>query len=107
MDTAHFLGMLVVALGSLFGFFWALARPLISGVTELTKSITSLNESVKGLKDDMQQIKDDLKEETEHASLSRKRLWDHNDEQDRKIENHEKRIYHMELKNGVSHEEKN
>lgn len=107
MDTAQFLGMLVVALGSLFGLFWTLARPLISGVTELTKSITSLNESVKGLKDDMQKIKDDLKEETEHASLSRKRLWDHNDEQDRKIENHEKRIYHMELKNGVSHEEKN
>ena len=96
MTEAEFMGMLVAALAGLFALFKAVAKPLISGVTELTKSITSLDDSVNRLQSDMAGIKKDLEKETAHSSQSRKRLWEHNEEQDKKLEDHEKRIYHLE-----------
>lgn len=99
MTEAEFMGMLVVALAGLFALFRAVGKPLISGVTELTKSITSLDASVNRLQSDMAGIKKDMEKETEHSSQSRKRLWEHNEEQDEKLEDHEKRIFKLELKN--------
>ncbi len=105
MTEAQFMGMLVVALVSLFALFKAVAKPLIKGLTELTKSITTLDASVNQLQSDIANIKNDIEKETEHSSQSRKRLWAHNDEQDKKLENHEKRIWHLELQNKeVKHE---
>lgn len=105
ITEAQFMGMLVVALVSLFALFKAVAKPLIKGLTELTKSITTLDASVKRLQSDMVNIKTDIGKETEHSSQSRKRLWAHNEEQDKKLENHEKRIWHLELQNKeVNHE---
>lgn len=99
MTEAQFMGMLVVALISLFALFKAVAKPLIKGLTELTKSITMLDASVNRLQSDVANIKSDIEKETEHSSQSRKRLWEHNDEQDEKLEDHEKRIFKLELKN--------
>ena len=99
MTEAEFMGMLVAALAGLFALFRAVGKPLISGVTELTKSITSLDASVNRLQSDMAGIKKDMEKETEHSSQSGKRLWEHNDEQDEKLEDHEKRIFKLELKN--------
>lgn len=99
MTEAEFMGMLVAALAGLFALFKAVAKPLIKGLTELTKSITSLDGSVNRLQSDMADIKKDMEKETEHSSQSRKRLWEHNEEQDEKLENHEKRIFKLELKN--------
>lgn len=105
MTEAQFMGMLVVALISLFALFKAVAKPLIKGLTELTKSITTLDASVNRLQSDVANIKSDIEKETEHSSQSRKRIWAHNDEQDKKLENHEKRIWHLELQNKeVNHE---
>ena len=71
MTEAEFMGMLVAALAGLFALFRAVGKPLISGVTELTKSITSLDASVNRLQSDMADIKKDMEKETEHSSQSR------------------------------------
>jgi len=98
MTEAEFMGMLVAALAGLFALFKAVAKPLIKGLTELTKSITSLDASVNRLQSDVASIKGDLEKEITHSSQSRKRIWEHNDAQDKKLENHEKRIFHLEQK---------
>ncbi len=97
MTEVQFMGMLVLTLGSLFALFKVLAKPLITGLTELTKSITSLDMSVQGLKKDMADIKDDLSRETEHSTVARRRLWEHNEQQDKRLDEHDQKILRLEM----------
>lgn len=92
ITEAEFLGMLVIALGSLFALFKVFAQPLIKGLTELTKSITSLDVSVQGLKEDIAEIKARAEKDAEHSSDAHRRLWEHNDEQDKRLDEHDKQL---------------
>ena len=38
----------------------------------------------------------ELDEQSEHSRESHKRLWDHNEEQDNRLDDHERRIHDME-----------
>lgn len=98
MTEAQFMGMLIAALTGLFALLKIIAKPLITGLTELTKSITSLDLSVQSLKGDMENLKNDLSKEAEHSTTARRRLWEHNEAQDKIIQEHDKRIYRLEQK---------
>jgi predicted PurR-regulated permease PerM len=62
---------------------------IIKGIIPLIKSITELTTVVK-------QIKEDLECFQTRSSNSHKRLWEHNEQQDEKIDNHESRLIKIE-----------
>ena len=70
---------------SLVGFAIAVGTPIIKLNTSITKLIERLNGLDEGL--------DEL---TVRNSKSHERLWKHNEKQDTKIEDHEKRITILE-----------
>lgn len=74
-----------LGLGALVSFMVAIITPLI----KLNTSITKLNSSVSGLKESIDRIEKDNK-----ANL--KEVWDHNDEQDKAIAEHTRKINNLE-----------
>jgi len=70
---------------TLVGLIAALIKPIIS----LTRSITELTVVVRDLKSDMD-------EHRAHSHDSHKRMWDHNDKQDKQLNDHEVRISNLE-----------
>ena len=76
-----------LAIGELIAFLMLMAKPLIN----LTTTLTKLDATVETLKTT-------LENQREHSSKVHKKLWDHNDKQDEKIEDHEKRILIIEQK---------
>lgn len=74
---------------ALTGFIAAVVRPIVS----LTRSITELSVVVRGLRADM----DDQKQS---AHETHRRLWQREEEQDRRLSAHEQRIGALEGKGG-------
>ena len=72
---------------SLVGLGAAVIKPIVS----LTQSITKLTVVV-------ERLERELDEQSEHSRESHKRLWDHNEEQDNRLDDHERRIHDMEHK---------
>ena len=79
---------------ALVGFIISVTTPLI----KLNSSITKLNAGV----DTLQAALDRIEEENEK---SHKRIWEHNEEQDVKLTNHENRIVKIETKMEIMHPE--
>lgn len=79
----------VTVIIALVGLVAALANPL----TRLTRSITTLTVVVDRLQSDME-------EQREHCRQSHQRIWEHNEKQDAKLENHEGRLRDLEQKEG-------
>ena len=46
----------------------------------------------------VERLERELDEQSEHSRESHKRLWDHNEEQDNRLDDHERRIHDMEHK---------
>lgn len=72
---------IVCVLISLIGLISAIVKPL----TNLTKSITELTVIVGGLKDG-------LADQKSAADEEHKKIWDHNKEQDDKLQEHEAKL---------------
>lgn len=70
---------------SLVGFAIAVGTPIIKLNTSITRLIDRLNNLDEG-----------MEELTARNSRSHERIWRHNEEQDKKIEEHEKRIIILE-----------
>ena len=70
---------------SLVGLGAAVIKPIVS----LTQSITKLTVVV-------ERLERELDEQSEHSRESHRRLWDHNEEQDNRLDDHERRIHDME-----------
>lgn len=77
----------ITVLVALVGLLATVGAPVI----KLNSNLTKLTVLLDTLKNDMQEQKKSTKE-------SHRRLWEHNDEQDGRIENHEKRITLLEQK---------
>lgn len=75
----------VTVIIALVGLGAAIVKPIVS----LTQSITKLTVVVEHLQDDMSGL-------TAKNSQSHARLWDHNDEQDVRLDDHERRIDTLE-----------
>lgn len=81
MTEWEVVGVIVV----LVGLFLTVSTPvmkLISSITKLTSTVESLQGSVDSL--------------TKKNTASHRRLWEHNDHQDAKIQDHEHRIERLE-----------
>ena len=72
---------------SLVGLGAAVIKPIVS----LTQSITKLTVVV-------ERLERELDDQSEHSRESHRRLWDHNEEQDNRLDDHERRIHDMEHK---------
>ena len=79
----------VTVIIALVGLVAALANPL----TRLTRSITTLTVVVDRLQADME-------EQREHGRQSHQRIWEHNEKQDERLDNHEGRLRDLEQKEG-------
>lgn len=75
----------VTVIIALVGLGAAVIKPIVS----LTQSITRLTVVV-------DRLERELDDQSEHSRESHKRLWDHNDEQDNRLDDHERRIHDME-----------
>ena len=88
MSTNEMIGLIVVSLGSIIGLAFTVAKPIL----DVTKTMTTLNESIKNLTDKFSVF--------EISNLeAHKRIWNHNDEQDEQLQDHEIRIKLMEDRN--------
>lgn len=83
MGWEEVVGILV----TLVGLFLTVGKPII----ELNKNITTLNVTVS-------QNSADIKAQKTSAHEAHQKLWEHNDEQDKQIADHEKRIFVLEQK---------
>ena len=79
---------------ALVGFCVTIATPLM----KLSKTMTELNINMQNLNQAMNTL-------TANNTESHRRIWDHNEEQDEKLENHEKRITKIETKMDIIHPE--
>ena len=79
---------------ALVGFIISVATPLM----KLSKTMTELNINMQNLNKAMNVL-------TANNTESHRRIWQHNEEQDEKIENHEKRITKIETKMDIMHPE--
>ena len=79
---------------ALVGFCVTIATPLM----KLSKTMTELNVNMQNLNQAMNTL-------TANNTESHRRIWIHNDEQDEKLENHEKRITKIETKMDIIHPE--
>lgn len=77
----------VTVIIALVGLGAAIIKPIVS----LTQSITKLTVVVETLQEDMSGL-------TTKNSQGHARIWDHNEEQDARIEDHERRIGTLEHK---------
>ena len=77
----------VTVIIALVGLGAAVIKPIVS----LTQSITKLTVVV-------ERLERELDEQSEHSRESHKSLWDHNEEQDNRLDDHERRIHDMEHK---------
>lgn len=77
----------VTVIIALVGLGAAVIKPIVS----LTQSITKLTVVV-------ERLERELDEQSEHSRESHKRLWDHNEEQDNRLDDHERRIHDIEHK---------
>lgn len=77
----------VTVIIALVGLGAAIVKPIVS----LTRSITSLTVVV-------ERLEKELATQEQHSRESHKRLWDHNEEQDTRIDDHELRIGALEHK---------
>ena len=81
---------IVTVIIALVGLGLAIIKPIVS----LTQSITKLTVVVQTLQEDMSGL-------TTKNSQSHARLWDHNDAQDGRLDDHERRITDIERDKGV------
>lgn len=98
MSEAEFLGYLVLALITLFTLAKFVVGPLLKAVQELTQTMTTFKDQIAGLQGDFAGMKQEFKENSAHEREAHRRLWDHNDEQDEKISDHDRRIIILEQK---------
>lgn len=85
MGNSEVIGMIVIALGSILSVGVIIVKPMLQTV----KIMTELNESIKTLTEKFNKF--EVNNHDDH-----KRIWNHNEEQDEKLQDHEKRIWVIE-----------
>lgn len=96
MEQVQYVGYFVLAAVIVLGLFFTVAKPL----TANTKQMTELTVELKYQRERQEKHEKEFKEQIAKNSGGHERIWKHNDEQDRAIEDHEKRITILEQKGG-------
>lgn len=82
----------VTVLIAVVGLGISIGAPLI----KLNSTITTLTVTLENLKEDVATNAKAIETSRQNAKESHRRLWDHNEKQDEKIENHDRRINTLE-----------
>lgn len=69
---------------------------LIGLIVTVTTPLVKLNTSITQLKTLLDSVVQQVQDNDKSNSASHKRLWEHNDEQDELLQNHETRIHDLE-----------
>jgi hypothetical protein len=85
MGSNELIGMIVAALGTILGVGVTIVKPIL----QVVKTMTELNDSINNLADKFGDF------ETSNSD-AHKRIWRKTEEQDEKLQDHEKRIYIIE-----------
>lgn len=85
MSTNEIIGLIITGLGSILGVGVIVVKPIL----QVVKVMTELNGSIKNLTEKFNKF--EVNNHDDH-----KRIWCHNDEQDEKLQDHEKRIWLIE-----------
>ncbi len=84
----------VLVITSLVGLFLTVGVPIIG----LNKTITTLNIRLDHMEKETNEQKNDIDEIRVASKESHRRIWEHNTSQDKRIDDHEKRITILEHK---------
>lgn len=84
----------VTVLIALVGLFLTVGKPILN----LNNNIVKLNMSLDALRERTERHEKDLTEQKSHSHEAHQRLWEHNDQQDEKLNDHEARIGILEGK---------
>lgn len=71
---------------------------LVGLLATVTAPLIKLNSNITHLNVTLDQMRQDVDAQKAAAKESHRRLWEHNEEQDEKLENHECRIKILEIK---------
>lgn len=96
MSEVQFLGMLILALGTIFSLSKMVVQPLIKAMTDLATKMTTLSMSVDNLESKFDNVQSRIEKNEDHSRESHLRLWKHNEEQDKRLDEHDKRILLLE-----------
>lgn len=91
MNTNEAIGVIIVALGSVLSVGVIIVKPIL----QVVKIMTELNESIKTLTEKFNKF--EVNNHDDH-----KRIWNHNEDQDKVIQEHETRISVLEKMTGES-----
>lgn len=86
--------IVVTVLIALAGLFLTVGTPIL----KLNSNIVKLNCTMEALKEKTELNAQELKEQKLHDHDAHQRLWDHNDAQDKRLSEHERRIGYLENK---------
>ncbi|MCO8192999.1 hypothetical protein [Anaerofustis sp. NSJ-163] len=73
---------------------------VIINISRFAGAVTKIETSLNHLNDVLKDLKNEFKESREEMAMKRKRLWDHNEKQDKILDEHELRIIKLENKEG-------
>ena len=101
----EFIGSLVIGLTALIGLISALNNYVGKPVNELNSSIKALNVRRENLAADVTTVECAVKEQEAHDRESHSRMWDKHNQHDNRLNDHEKRITHLEHNKGGKNDE--
>ena len=71
---------------------------VIINVTKFAGAVSKIESSLNHLNDVLKELKEEFKESREELAIKRKRLWEHNEKQDKILDSHEIRLVRLEHK---------
>lgn len=71
---------------------------VIINVTKFAGAVSKIESSLNHLNDVLKELKEEFKESREELAMKRKRLWEHNEKQDKILDSHEIRLVQLENK---------
>lgn len=86
--------IVVTVIIALVGLFMTVGKPII----KLNSNIVTLNVNIEHYRKELAEQKQALKDQKVSAHESHKKLWVHNNEQDKQLSDHEARITILEQK---------
>lgn len=81
---------------------------IIINISKFAGAVTKIETSINHLNEVLKELKEEVRENREETSEKRKRLWVHNEKQDKILDEHEIRLIKLENKeekNNVKHKE--
>lgn len=73
---------------------------VIINISRFAGAVTKIETSLNHLNDVLKELKEEFKDSREEMAMKRKRLWEHNEKQDKILDEHELRIIKLENKEG-------